>query len=53
VVTGRQWQTHQFQVTHGSLYTLEPPTNEHWKHAIGKQGDGVRISLTFRRSAPR
>lgn len=34
----------------GSLYVLNPPTNNYWTHCIEKDGDieDVRISLTFR-----
>ena len=32
---------------HGSLYILNPPTNDYWMHSISKSG-GVRISLTIR-----
>lgn len=36
-------------LTHGSLYCLLPPTNDHWLHEIlPEENCGVRYSLTFR-----
>ncbi len=37
----------------GSLYVLNPPTNDYWAHSIEKdESKGVRISLTFRDYSP-
>lgn len=35
---------------HGSIYALNTPTNEHWKHGVPKRANvrSPRISLTFR-----
>ena len=43
-------KTHELQLPHGSLYVLNPPTNNNWMHAIPPQPEvhGARISLTFR-----
>ena len=38
--------THQFNVTHGSLYCINPPTNEHWKHSIGKEDESEQAAKT-------
>lgn len=40
-------------LTSGSLYQINPPTNDHWFHSIEKdQTNGVRYSLTFRYIRP-
>ena len=38
------------QLNNGSLYVLNHPTNDFWKHSIPKEPDmkGIRISVTFR-----
>lgn len=38
------------KLPHGSLYSMLPPTNQHWSHEIPVQPDieGIRYSLTFR-----
>lgn len=45
-------QVFQFQLTHGSVYLLNPPTNDFNTHCIPPgtelNTDGIRISLTFR-----
>ncbi|CAH6418320.1 Alpha-ketoglutarate-dependent repair dioxygenase AlkB [uncultured virus] len=45
----RTGRVYQFYLNDGSLYMLNPPTNDHNLHCIeeGTEG-GVRISLTFR-----
>lgn len=40
-------QATSLELKHGSLYLINPPTNDYWAHQIEKQ-DGIRVSLTFR-----
>ena len=42
---------HRIDLAHGSIYSLLPPTNSWWKHALPKRV-ATRVSITYRR-APR
>lgn len=41
----------RIHLPHGSLYALNPPTNDYWSHSIPRDNKvkSARISLTFRR----
>jgi len=45
------FQSVTLPLEHGSLYVMNPPTNQMWKHSIPYESDvkEPRISLTFRR----
>lgn len=46
---GRYNDTVKIDLTPGSMYVLNPPTNDYWTHAIEKCTEpNARISLTFR-----
>ena len=50
----RSQNSYTLTCTHGSLYNMWPPTNDQATHAVGrgKEGDGPRISLTYRYQIP-
>ncbi|KAL1132061.1 hypothetical protein AAG570_010019 [Ranatra chinensis] len=41
----------RFELGHGSLLLMKPPTNQYWYHSlpVSKTANGVRINLTFRK----
>lgn len=50
LIMARNDKEHIIELPSGSLYVMNPPTNDFWTHCIPRDStnDGVRISLTFR-----
>lgn len=45
----RGFKKHELELTPGSVYVFNPPTNDHWTHCIEKDGTiDIRVSFTLR-----